>query len=103
MPQLSNLALGCSRGRTASTVIRVSAYCAGLGAGSPLLPSRLHDFGMRGCCTMEQSVLGGVAHLLNFDGSDTMSAAYYAQVCLCGRSMPMGFTHFCFSHLVLLL
>ena len=29
---------------------------------------------------MEQSVLGGVAHLLNFDGSDTLSAAYYAQV-----------------------
>ena len=29
---------------------------------------------------MEQSVLGGVAHLLNFDGTDTLSAAYYAQV-----------------------
>jgi len=29
---------------------------------------------------VEQSVLGGVAHLLNFDGSDTLSAAYYAQV-----------------------
>jgi nicotinamide phosphoribosyltransferase len=27
-------------------------------------------------------VLGGVAHLLNFDGSDTMSAAYYAQFTL---------------------
>ena len=24
-------------------------------------------------------MLGGVAHLLNFDGTDTMSAAYYAQ------------------------
>lgn len=24
-------------------------------------------------------VLGGVAHLLNFDGTDTLSAAYYAQ------------------------
>lgn len=35
---------------------------------------------MRGCCTVEQSVLGGTAHLLNFDGSDTLSAAYYAQV-----------------------
>ncbi|KAK9909867.1 hypothetical protein WJX75_008746 [Coccomyxa subellipsoidea] len=49
------------------------------GAVSPLVPSRLHDFGFRGCCTVEQSVLGGVAHLLNFDGTDTLSAAYYAQ------------------------
>lgn len=31
-----------------------------------------------------QSVIGGVAHLLNFDGSDTMSAAYYAQFTLNG-------------------
>ncbi|CAL8467658.1 g7196 [Coccomyxa elongata] len=49
------------------------------GAASPLLPSRLHDFGFRGCCTVEQSVLGGTAHLLSFDGTDTLSAAYYAQ------------------------
>ena len=44
-----------------------------------LLDSRLHDFGMRGCTSVEQTILGGVAHLLNFNGSDTMSAAYYAQ------------------------
>jgi nicotinamide phosphoribosyltransferase len=50
------------------------------GASNPLLASRLHDFGFRGCTSMEQSVLGGCAHLINFDGTDTMSAAYYAQV-----------------------
>lgn len=50
------------------------------GGSNPLLASRLHDFGFRGCTCVEQSVLGGVAHLLNFDGSDTLSAAYYAQV-----------------------
>jgi nicotinic acid phosphoribosyltransferase len=44
-----------------------------------LLESRLHDFGFRGCTSVEQSVLGGCAHLLNFEGTDTMSAAYYAQ------------------------
>jgi nicotinic acid phosphoribosyltransferase len=44
-----------------------------------LLPSRLHDFGFRGCTCVEQSILGGTAHLLNFQGTDTMSAAYYAQ------------------------
>ncbi|GBF95014.1 nicotinate phosphoribosyltransferase [Raphidocelis subcapitata] len=49
------------------------------GAASPLLASRLHDFGFRGCTSVEQSVIGGCAHLLNFEGTDTMSAAYYAQ------------------------
>ncbi|KAL6061064.1 NAPRTase domain-containing protein [Balamuthia mandrillaris] len=43
------------------------------------LPYKLHDFGFRGCTTLEQSVLGGLAHLLSFAGTDTMSAAYYAQ------------------------
>ncbi|KAI8608494.1 nicotinamide phosphoribosyltransferase [Chytriomyces sp. MP71] len=44
-----------------------------------LLNSRLHDFGFRGCTTVEQSVIGGCAHLLNFEGTDTLSAAYFAQ------------------------
>jgi nicotinic acid phosphoribosyltransferase len=43
------------------------------------LDSRLHDFGFRGCTSVEQSVIGGVAHLINFEGSDTLSAAWYAQ------------------------
>jgi nicotinamide phosphoribosyltransferase len=49
-----------------------------------LLDSRLHDFGFRGTTCVEQSVLGGCAHLLNFTGSDTMSACYYAQFALNG-------------------
>jgi nicotinic acid phosphoribosyltransferase len=48
------------------------------------LPSRLHDFGFRGCTGLEQSILGGCAHLLNFEGSDTMSACFYAQFTLNG-------------------
>ncbi|KAK9816981.1 hypothetical protein WJX72_007792 [[Myrmecia] bisecta] len=59
------------------------------GRHSPLLGSRLHDFGFRGCTTVEQSVIGGVAHLLNFNGSDTMSAAYYAQFVL-NNGRPVG-------------
>jgi len=43
------------------------------------LESRLHDFGFRGCTSIEQSVIGGSAHLINFTGSDTMSAGYYIQ------------------------
>jgi nicotinamide phosphoribosyltransferase len=49
-----------------------------------LVDSRLHDFGFRGCASVEQSVLGGCAHLLNFEGSDTMSACYHAQFHLNG-------------------
>jgi len=49
-----------------------------------LLDYKLHDFGFRGCTSVEQSILGGVAHLLNFRGSDTMTAAYYAQFHLNG-------------------
>lgn len=48
-------------------------------SASFLLDSRLHDFGFRGCTCVEQSIIGGCAHLLNFVGSDTMSACFYAQ------------------------
>ncbi|CAJ0862498.1 7623_t:CDS:10 [Entrophospora sp. SA101] len=40
------------------------------------LESRLHDFGFRGCTSIEQSIIGGSAHLVC---TDTMSAAYYVQ------------------------
>jgi nicotinamide phosphoribosyltransferase len=53
------------------------------------LETRLHDFGFRGCTSVEQSVIGGCAHLLNFTGSDTMSAAYYAQYML-NRGVPVA-------------
>ncbi len=54
-----------------------------------LLDTRLHDFGFRGCTTVEQSIVGGCAHLLNFIGSDTMSACYYAQFRL-NEGRPVG-------------
>lgn len=58
-----------------------------------LADSRLHDFGFRGCTCVEQSVIGGSAHLLNFGGSDTMSACYYVKTQLnnnitVGTSIP---------------
>lgn len=39
---------------------------------------KLHDFGARGAQTYEASCLGGTAHLINFRGSDTVSAAELA-------------------------
>ncbi|KAJ1910586.1 hypothetical protein IWQ60_010575 [Tieghemiomyces parasiticus] len=49
-----------------------------------LISSRLHDFGFRGCTSVEQSIIGGCAHLVNFEGTDTLSAGYYAQFYLNG-------------------
>ena len=38
------------------------------------LPFKLHDFGARGVSSRESAALGGLAHLVNFQGSDTLSA-----------------------------
>lgn len=43
--------------------------------GDPsLIPFKLHDFGFRGSTSVESSALGGAAHLVNFMGTDTVSA-----------------------------
>ena len=55
------------------------------------LHTKLHDFGFRGCTCIEQSIIGGVAHLLNFSGTDTLSAAYHAQYEL-NRGKPVGYS-----------
>ncbi len=38
------------------------------------LPFKLHDFGSRGVSSRESAGLGGLAHLINFQGSDTLEA-----------------------------
>src|SRR5579863_3798379 len=38
------------------------------------LPFKLHDFGARGVSSGESAGLGGLAHLVNFQGTDTMEA-----------------------------
>ncbi len=40
---------------------------------------KLHDFGARGCTSGEQAGIGGVAHLVNFMGTDTVEALVYAR------------------------
>ncbi|GAA5032263.1 nicotinate phosphoribosyltransferase [Marivirga lumbricoides] len=49
---------------------------AGTEAGIPLV---LNDFGFRGASSIESAGLGGSAHLINFDGSDTIYASLFAQ------------------------
>jgi len=38
------------------------------------IPFKVHDFGSRGVSSKETAAIGGAAHLVNFLGSDTMSA-----------------------------
>lgn len=40
---------------------------------------KLHDFGARGCSSQETAMLGGMAHLVNFLGTDTISAVVGAR------------------------
>lgn len=48
--------------------------------GDPaLIDWKLHDFGNRGVSSMESAGLGGMAHLLNFNGTDTVTAVLYAR------------------------
>ncbi|MBZ9749975.1 nicotinate phosphoribosyltransferase [Deinococcus sp. HMF7604] len=43
------------------------------------LPFKLHDFGSRGVSSRESAGLGGLAHLINFLGSDTLEALRVAR------------------------
>ncbi len=56
------------------------------------LPFKLHDFGARGVSTLEGAMLGGLSHLVNFQGTDTLSAllgarVYYGEA-MAGFSIP---------------
>ena len=56
------------------------------------LPFKLHDFGARGVSSTESAALGGMAHLINFLGTDTVSGllaarAYYGEA-MAGFSIP---------------
>jgi nicotinamide phosphoribosyltransferase len=57
------------------------------------LPFKLHDFGARGVSSAESAALGGLAHLVNFMGTDTMEALlaarrYYGATDMPGFSIP---------------
>ncbi|AMX01279.1 nicotinate phosphoribosyltransferase [Microbulbifer thermotolerans] len=56
------------------------------------LPFKLHDFGARGASSLETAMLGGMAHLVNFQGTDTVSgviaAHKYYGADMAGFSIP---------------
>jgi nicotinamide phosphoribosyltransferase len=53
---------------------------------------KLHDFGARGVSSNESAGIGGAAHLVNFMGTDTISAVLYVMEVyggdVCGFSIP---------------
>lgn len=56
------------------------------------LPFKLHDFGSRGTSSNESAMLGGMGHLVNFMGTDTIAAVvgarrYYNEA-IAGFSIP---------------
>lgn len=52
---------------------------------------KLHDFGARGVSSFESAGLGGMAHLINFMGTDTMTANLFAMKYY-GATGPIGFS-----------
>jgi nicotinamide phosphoribosyltransferase len=57
-----------------------------------LIDFKLHDFGCRGVSSMESALIGGMAHLINFKGTDTVpglvgARRYYDEECA-GFSIP---------------
>jgi nicotinamide phosphoribosyltransferase len=61
--------------------------------GDPaLIDFKLHDFGCRGVSSMESAAIGGMAHLVNFKGTDTvpglMGARKYYGEAMAGFSIP---------------
>ena len=70
----------------------ISSYLDKTADDSSSLPFKLHDFGSRGVSSEESAMLGGMAHLVNFMGTDTMSAIvgarkhYYCS--MAGYSIP---------------
>ena len=62
------------------------------GADTSGLAFKLHDFGARGVSSNESAMLGGMAHLVNFMGTDTIAAVvgvkqYYGEP-MAGFSIP---------------
>ena len=56
----------------------IADYLTKTGNNLGSLPFKLHDFGYRGVSSEESAGIGGMAHLVNFMGTDTLAAITYA-------------------------
>jgi len=57
----------------------IAKYMLRSGGNVEGLDFKLHDFGFRGVSSLESAGLGGAAHLVNFNGTDTVHGIRYAQ------------------------
>jgi len=64
-----------------------------------LLRSRLHDFGYRGVSSVETAMVTGLAHLLTFEGTDTLPAAWIGK--RWNNDKPVGFSVYASEHSVM--
>lgn len=70
----------------------IKGYLAATGT-EDAINFKLHDFGARGVSSLESAVLGGMAHMVNFYGSDTLIAVaaamrYYPDTQVSAFSIP---------------
>lgn len=56
------------------------------------LPFMLHDFGFRGTSSVESAAIGGLAHLINFMGTDTLPALILGAEHYCADLNTLGFS-----------
>jgi nicotinamide phosphoribosyltransferase len=79
---------------TLSRAIRCVFLAALERSGDPsLIDFKLHDFGYRGVSSEETAGIGGAAHLVNFQGTDTVAGIgllrqYYGSTAMEGFSIP---------------
>lgn len=70
----------------------ISRFMEATGSDFAGLNFKLHDFGARGCSSNESAMLGGMAHLINFMGTDTIAsvvgAKRYYNEATAGFSIP---------------
>lgn len=71
----------------------IAKYLTETGGSLDGLPFKLHDFSKRGVSSYESSMIGGMAHLVSFMGTDTISAVvgmkkYYNSTAVAGFSIP---------------
>lgn len=70
----------------------IADYLKQTADGFATLPFQLHDFGFRGVSSVESAGIGGMAHLVNFKGTDTvaslMTARRYYNCNMAGFSVP---------------
>ena len=80
----------CTRSYEIKQIIKESLERTG---DPSLLPFKLHDFGFRGVSSYQSAMLGGMAHLVNFMGTDTTAAIegvwkYYGDDLMPAFSIP---------------